>query len=107
MGTPRPMKAGDAGFGKRTTFQEALEKATNMTELATSFRGTFVRYHTGFAELFTRDRRKQPKIKPFVTWLAGPTGCGKTRTAYETAVAAGTVWMDTGSKLNWFDGYDG
>ena len=40
LGTPHPMSRADPNYGTRSEYQEALEKATNMKELATSFRGT-------------------------------------------------------------------
>lgn len=43
---------------------------------------------------------------PKVIWLAGPTGCGKTRAAFEESMARGTVWSSPSSTLQWFDGYD-
>ena len=61
----------------------------------------------GFEALFRFDSQNKPKVKPFVIWFAGPTGCGKTRTAYEEAIARGTVWISPASKMEWFDGYDG
>ena len=79
LGTPHPMSRADPNYGTRSEYQEALEKATNMKELATTFRGTFVRYNRGFEALFRTLGQNQPKVKPFVIWFAGPTGCGKTR----------------------------
>ena len=51
LGTPHPMSRADPNYGTRSEYQEALEKATNMKELANSFRGTFVRCHRGFEAL--------------------------------------------------------
>lgn len=42
--------------------------------------------------------------KPYVSWFYGPTGTGKTRTAFEEA--DGNAWISSGS-LRWWQGYDG
>lgn len=42
--------------------------------------------------------------KPYVIWLWGPTGCGKTRLAYELA-AGGDIYVKSDCS-RWFDGYD-
>ena len=102
------MSRADPNYGTSEEFQEALQKATNMKELATSFRSTFVRHHRRASKRYLDLTAKiSQKVKPFVIWFAGPTGCGKTRTAYEEAIARGTVWLSPASKMEWFDGYDG
>lgn len=45
--------------------------------------------------------------KPWNVWLHGPTGCGKTRLAYEMAKAAGGDVYVKNDCSKWFDGYDG
>lgn len=77
-----------------------------MQELATTFRGTFVRYYRGFQALFNELRRTTVRSAPYVEWLAGPTGCGKTRAAIEEAMALGDFWTSS-ETFNWFDGYTG
>jgi adenylylsulfate kinase-like enzyme len=39
---------------------------------------TYCRYRNGLIDIFNRKLKNLPKNKPFVVWLAGPTGCGKT-----------------------------
>lgn len=55
-----------------------------------------------FAQLYIANKRvaKEP---PKVYWYWGPTGSGKTRTAYEQST---DPWM-SGVDLKWFDGYNG
>ena len=78
-----------------------------MKELATPFAAHLCVTIEASEALFRFDSQNKPKVKPFVIWFAGPTGCGKTRTAYEEAIARGTVWISPASKMEWFDGYDG
>jgi hypothetical protein len=49
--------------------------------------------------------RKELRRDLKVLWYYGPTGCGKTRRAYEEAVL-GTFWFSS-NNLQWFDGYCG
>lgn len=107
VGEPHPMDRADQGYGQRKEFREAVDKATNMQQLAQSFRSTFIQYHNGFKALFAELRKAEPKVAPRIIWLAGPTGCGKTRTAYEEGLALGRVAIIADSTLQWFNPYDG
>ena len=47
----------------------------------------YCRHNRGLADLYKlKYRDHQVKVPPFVIWLAGPTGCGKTKLANELAV---------------------
>lgn len=61
---------------------------------------------------FIRKLASVPRTDPpKVFWLFGPTGVGKTRCCFESAIALGCgdddgqVWISSGG-LKWFDGYD-
>ena len=62
----------------------------------------YCRYRQGLKDIYDRKRQQEGKIVPTIHWLAGPTGCGKTRLAFGTGE---DVWMS--SVLPWFDGYNG
>jgi len=71
--------------------------------------GTFVKFHRGLQFLRNLVREKEAKIPPFVVWLYGPTGRGKTRSAYNAGCALfgkQRTWISE-DKLEWFEGYDG
>lgn len=61
-------------------------------------------YRKGLLDIYDRMRRKEPKGKPYVVWLAGPTGCGKTMLAFNSA-NKDDIWMS--SRLPWANGYSG
>lgn len=63
----------------------------------------FVKYHRGFEALFNTRFASIAKHVPVVHWLCGPTGCGKTRTAFSESEPL-VPWI-SGSSLKWFDGY--
>lgn len=54
--------------------------------------------------------RRDPNVPPMVFWFHGPTGTGKTRTAYEFGqclTREGIFPYISSGSLRWFDGYDG
>lgn len=55
------------------------------------------------AQIWLSYNEKERDFKPHVEWYWGPTGSGKTRTAYENAPGA---WKNNDT-LQWWDGYDG
>lgn len=69
----------------------------------------FVKFSRGITALRseTINHRTEP---PIVIWLSGPTGTGKTRTAYEVGLELSGgpdgVWLSSGG-LRWFDQYEG
>lgn len=76
-----------------------------MLELAEKFPTECIKYHSGFAKTFDLRRQAEGgKTKPYVVWLAGPTGCGKTFTAFDECKER--PWVSS-SDLKWFDGYVG
>lgn len=69
---------------------------------------TLVRYPKGL-QLFQSLLPPKPKPVPFIIWLSGPTGVGKTRAVVEFGeklVSEEEVWLSNGT-LKWFDGYNG
>lgn len=70
---------------------------------------TFVRYPKGLSSVSQFLREAPTRDIPFVLWLHGSTGTGKTRCAHDIADAMGCsndIWLSNGS-LQWFDGYNG
>lgn len=100
--------------GKRTDIMVAVEAINNgmtLREMAMGDHGVaVVKFHKGLTAL--RSLRSAPRSRtspPRVYWLYGPTGCGKTASAWDFAAAHGPdsdVFTDNGT-LQWFDGYDG
>lgn len=70
---------------------------------------TFVRYPKGLTTISQVLREREKPVQPFVLWLHGSTGVGKTRSALELAELLGCtsdVWVSNAT-LQWFDGYQG
>ncbi len=89
--------------GKSSEYLEAIEAAklgASEKELAIEYTGTYIRYYKGLNRVrkFIAEQRDKPTD---VIWLWGPTGCGKTRFAYDN-------YQNIYSKPagGWFDGYD-
>lgn len=88
--------------GKRTDIEEVREQLaagcamTEICDTARSFQAI------RGAEMILKYRESVRSWLPEVHWFYGPTGSGKTRTAYELAPNA---WM-SGKNLKWWDGYD-
>lgn len=72
-----------------------------------------VKFHRGLTVLRSLVRPART-TKPFVYWLYGATGTGKTRAAFKAGRAVsrmagltdGDIWFSSGD-LKWFQGYDG
>jgi len=97
--------------GKRTDVLNAVEEikeGKTLRQLAESQPVAVVKFFKGLTVLrsLTRPHRSG---RPYVYWLYGSTGTGKTRTAFAVAQKIGGqdgVWISSGT-LKWFDGYDG
>lgn len=90
--------------GKRTDLDDVKEMVkagvpmTQIAELCTSYQGLRMA-----EKLKEYDDRKRTWVTE-VFWYYGPTGCGKTRLAYEEA--GENAWI-SGRDLKWWQGYDG
>jgi len=70
---------------------------------------TYCRYPKGLTTVSHVLRTNKRRVQPFVLWIHGSTGTGKTRSALELAELLGCsedVWVSNAT-LQWFDGYDG
>lgn len=100
--------------GKRTDLVvavEAIRSGSSLRELAQDDVSAVavVKFSKGLTIL--RGLLQQPRTEaPFVFWVHGETGVGKTRSAFESARALSSgdddIWISSGG-LRWFDGYDG
>lgn len=89
-----------------------LQKGDSLRDIASDGDGAlallkFPRGMTILRSLYLRDRTRPP----FVLWLSGKTGIGKTRLAFELSTifckdVCDDIWISSGG-LQWFDGYDG
>lgn len=102
--------------GKRNDLHEAvgmLREGKSIREIVkeadVSIVSTFVRYPKGLTTVSQMLREDARRELPFVLWLHGVTGTGKTRSAFELAEYLGCsddIWISNAS-LQWFDGYNG
>lgn len=91
--------------GQRTDIETAarfLIERRDLREFKLQYPGMWVKYPRGFGTLLSLPTRC-PGKPPFVKWLHGPTGTGKTRQVVESEE---DLWI-SGEDLKWFDGYDG
>jgi len=74
-----------------------------LSEVAQIYPVQYIHYHRGFNALrLATTKHRDPTVAPDVTVYWGPTGTGKSRTAYEAAPEA--YWLPQGK---WFDTYEG
>lgn len=74
-------------------------KVRNAIEECTSYQ------QLKFAESYIKYKEPERNFKPFVIWIYGPTGSGKTRISNTISEYVGdTYW--SGKSLKWWDGYD-
>ena len=91
---------------------ERLQKGESLRDIATDGDGALalLKYSRGMT--FLRSiYLKQRSQQPFVLWLSGKTGVGKTKLAFELSSLFASdicddIWISSGG-LQWFDGYDG
>lgn len=97
--------------GTRSDLSAAAEKikgGATMKQLAEEHPEEVIKYARGLTYLrscITGPRKE----KPTVIWISGPTGLGKTETAYKKCCelfGADSTWLSNGT-LQWFCGYDG
>lgn len=93
--------------GQRSDLEHAVEmliEGETMEAVLDMHPGTFVRYHRGIAAAanLKRNRSVAPR---HVTVYFGPTGTGKTETAFGSG--EDTFVYSPGVMNAWFDGYDG
>lgn len=103
--------------GKRNDLSQVVQRihdGESLKDLAVDEMGgmAIVKFHRGLTVLRSMVRKgRNPNRPPCVIWVHGPTGVGKTKTVFSTALKytkdnIDDIWMSCGS-LQWFDGYDG
>lgn len=95
--------------GKRTDIERTCEtiRDAGLQAAATLHPGSFVKYHSGFQAYANHVRTaRDPATPPQVWWWYGPTGTGKTRSAFNFAAATGQPIWKSSRSLKWWPGYD-
>jgi hypothetical protein len=94
--------------GKRTDLQETLKVFTtsgfNLKQVAIQCPDQFVKYHRGFQAMASLINDERRSWKTQVIWLHGPTGTGKSMTAYKL-IENGVDCYYKDCHSGWWDGY--
>lgn len=92
--------------GKRTDLETICReiKEKGLTYAAEEHPGAFMRMSRGFKELDLYYKSQRPKVPSKIFWFFGPTGTGKSLTAYSMAPDAWDVYS---SPPKWFNRYKG
>lgn len=97
----------ESNQGKRTDLEDAcrtLLEDPDLDSFKNEYPHVYVKYYKGLQQLITPSPRPIGE-KPYVVWLTGPTGSGKTRWCWEN-YDPDDIWTASCS-LQWFDGYHG
>lgn len=78
-----------------------LDEGITESTIADEHFGSWVRYQKSFNR-YALLKNKRKAVERKVLWIHGPTGCGKTKLAYEKLPDA--YWKQPGCK--WWDGYE-
>lgn len=82
---------------------EAVAAGGKLHMIGREFPSTFIRYHRGIGALMDCYQDCEPRTaKPFVTWIYGDTGSGKTRGVHE---AEPSLWTSSADLSTFFNGY--
>lgn len=94
--------------GKRTDLDsvaELVRSGASVSQVAEAFPAMFIKYSKGISTLVSLAIRPRP-TPPVVILNYGPTGCGKSRMAFDYPTTIGR-WVNPIGKGGWFDGYSG
>lgn len=81
---------------------EAVLECDSVQQVMETMPDTYVKFRKGIIELIENKRAKNRYVKPIeVIWLHGPTGCGKTRFAFERGAV--NVIYENGFFSDWGD----
>jgi len=94
------------GRGQRSDLQEAVQTCLKRgyEAVAEEHPETFIKFHKGLSEYskIVQPKRSEP---PFVLWIYGPAGIGKTKFGYDLSNKF-TVWIDSNDGKGWFYAYE-
>lgn len=100
--------------GKRKDLDEvadAISKGASMRDISVSHPTSVIKYSRGITILRSlRANPRNPNNPPSIYWLFGPTGTGKTRSAWNwgcSTFGEEETVIIADQSLHWFDGYDG
>jgi len=91
--------------GARTDLKSVCDivQTRGLAAAVADYPEVYVKFHSGIEKLNAFYRGIPRDQKPYVVWIYGPTGTGKTRMVYEQEKSS--LWM-SGKNLQWWDGYD-
>lgn len=102
--------------GKRTDLEHVSEmilsqSGTSIHSVATEYPSSYIRYFKGINALknVSDSNRAYRFEKPYVEYIFGPTGVGKTKRVYDLCldyINKNLFYKLLGSKGKWWDGYD-
>lgn len=91
--------------GQRTDLikvYEKIKKGANRKEILDEFPREYIKFHGGIDKAIALNQKPR-KDKPYVEWIWGPTGTGKTKYVYETY--GDNLWFSL-KNLKWWEGYE-
>jgi len=102
-----PLVTNRSAVMNKNRIEKAFQDCASTSQFMMANKDLYCRLRQGVKDIYAEKAKEMPKQKPFVCWLAGPTGCGKSRYAREycgdTEEAMANVSFIT--NLPWFDQY--
>lgn len=86
--------------------REALDINATLDDFMEKNSTLYCRYARGVRDIYQlRARKNYVRRDMIVVWLAGPTGCGKTKFCYDYCQRLGIIPWCSGHDLKYMDGY--
>lgn len=98
------IKIDNTNQGHRTDLDKLfkdIKDGKKKREIAEEHPSAYLRYHSGIDKMISLNQKKRD-FKPYVEWIWGPSGEGKTRYVVEKEKE---LWL-SGKNLRWWQGYE-